>query len=96
MSKQYEYSGLCMNCLHAPNCMHRLNHKNPIMFCEDFFYEKREEDLNSNSNLNITSSCYEEESQYSGLCMNCSNRKDCSSKVVRSGVVNCNEYDLER
>lgn len=89
-----EYPGLCANCLRAPECSFRVRHKDPVVFCEGFEYEKGL-DSSAVNNLSAKSvSAINKDLESNGLCVNCRNKSVCSLRKINSEVSNCNEYEL--
>lgn len=97
MTPNLEYLGLCSNCLSAPECSYRKRHSAPVLFCEEFTYEKAAPGTPFNEITSVKkNNSIENIKEYKGLCINCENRNDCSAEQVRSGIVHCNLYEIEK
>ncbi len=91
MTEKIQLSGLCINCLIADECRYRLNHTQPIIFCEEFSCTDPSE-----SNNNIARDIPKIEkllnSSLKGICSNCENIETCNLQKTGGYVINCEEY----
>ena len=94
-STDVEYSGLCLTCRYAPNCVNRIKSPVPILFCEEFDIFSNP-DLHQNP-ISLTKSndpvANESARAYTGLCVNCDHRESCKLHAPEGGVWHCEEYE---
>ncbi len=99
MTNVTEYNGLCITCNYGPTCVRRQHHGKPVWYCEEFddYMPSPSKAVISNSILMPDISLdkpqvKEESAEYSGLCVNCDNRRICALLKPESEVLQCNEY----
>lgn len=97
VSKKREYTGLCLTCQNAANCIYPRNLDQPVLQCEEFdCYETPLEIttvdriLASARSRNLSSA--EDMPGLKGLCVNCENRTTCAFPKPEAGVWRCEEY----
>jgi hypothetical protein len=97
MSIQKE-AGLCVNCIHAPECQFIRHQGQPVYFCNE--YDCGESDgkpgrVNPNAPSLKNAGPVTRDNRQSrvlGLCSNCDNRATCAFNKPESGVWYCEEY----
>ena len=91
-------SGLCMTCNNAPSCFYRAT-RGPSLFCEMFDDYvapvvrtfDRESPVSSGSPVAFGAT-EDITAGFTGLCMNCDNRRTCRHSQRGGGVWHCEEY----
>ena len=90
--------GLCMTCNNAPDCYYRAR-RGPALFCElfDGYALPAERKISVKAPAPADSSAprraaAEETAKYTGLCVNCENRRTCALPKPAGGVWHCEEY----
>jgi len=93
MADAIKYSGLCQNCEHDATCMLRRSPQLEIIQCEEFSIlpSKNRAEFREAGPLPDP-----EEAVRSGLCCNCLNAPTCGFPMARRGVLQCEEYLLDR
>jgi hypothetical protein len=89
-AREPEYQGLCLTCNHAPTCVRRLHHGEPVWQCEefdDFQPVVRRTAAPTEEKPHIATS-----DLYKGLCCNCENNEFCQIPKTEGGVWHCEEY----
>ncbi len=104
MTEKIQPLGLCVNCLIADDCGYRVNHKKPIIFCEEFSCsesktfqsEKQLFDepgkLLININKIIGKGNHSINPNPKGICSNCVNIETCALQRNEDIINNCEEY----
>jgi len=80
--------GLCLICVHAPNCIYWALHGIEVLDCEMF--EDRPAKLTKKTN---PPSCKLTGYPLKGLCVSCSKRSTCNLPKPKGGVWRCKEYE---
>lgn len=90
--------GLCMTCNNAPTCFHHAR-RGPALFCELFdnyappVVQARVAMAPPSTAPSIRDRTAEEEAaEYTGLCMNCENRRICGHSKPEGGIWHCEDY----
>ena len=90
--------GLCSTCNNAPSCFYRAT-RGPALFCELFDdyvpsveRTRVEKALPSADSSAALRAAEEETSKYTGLCVNCENRRTCAHPKPAGGVWHCEDY----
>ncbi len=79
-------SSVCMNCVHAGDCVLREHATGPILQCEEYY-------LKPETNAASSSTAAEAEIiEYKGLCSDCKHRSECHLSGTESGVWHCEHY----
>lgn len=95
-SAQANHQGLCMNCIHAPVCVYRLNSGPAILECNEFddrVAQPPESSGESMTRLQVQSSIeVKDAAKFMGLCVNCASRETCTFNKPEGGVWHCEEY----
>jgi len=91
MTDKIKLSGLCINCLNSDDCIYRLNHTNPIIFCEEFSCTDPSEPKTTIERP-LKNNTSEDIPQVKGLCSNCENFETCTLQNKGAFVINCEEY----
>ncbi len=91
MTKEVQLPGLCINCLNAEECVYRVNHIKPIIFCEEFSCTEPSSSKSYNARviIKVENSI---NSTLNGICSNCENIETCNLKKTDDIVMNCEEY----
>ncbi len=91
-------TGLCSTCNNAPSCFYRAT-RGPALFCELFDdyvppveRTSTEKALPSADSSAALRAAEEETSKYTGLCVNCENRRTCAHPKPAGGVWHCEDY----
>ena len=94
--KNIQDCSLCSNCKNDSDCTFKKNRRKPSFYCEEF-----EVDMGFSTKiagkekpLSITSVDAEDvdSKNFTGLCSNCDNRKNCSFPKPEGGIWHCEEY----
>jgi len=91
MEAKYEYTGLCANCLHVPECGYCDKNSKPVIFCEEFCYEQGNQVIDAQQ-VKTQEKPGTQENGCIGLCVNCEIRDICMLNRDRSSVWHCEEY----
>jgi len=91
MKAKYKNTGLCVNCLHAPECGYFNKDLKPVIFCEEFCYEEGCQVMNAQQ-IKTPEKPGAQEYGCMGLCVNCENRDTCKLNRGKSSVWYCEEY----
>jgi hypothetical protein len=94
MSKNSKYSGLCETCEHDATCMLRRSTVLKIIQCEEFSIQPTVAD--QGSVREETHGADVSEQTRMGLCANCLNVATCGFPNARLGVLQCEEYILDK
>lgn len=90
------YRGLCLTCKQANTCNFPRDIGRPIMNCEEFdgyVLHKTSKETPYRVHSRSSSTCRSKEiTEYTGLCINCDNRKTCSFPKSGKTVWCCEEY----
>jgi len=95
MSANENNLGICSTCNHVATCVRRAAHNKPVWECNEF--DNYVPVINKVSDLSVIESDSavesDEESNYLGLCKNCSARKTCVHPKLPGGVWHCEDYE---
>ncbi len=83
--------GLCVNCEHRDSCAFREKSGQPVQFCEEFSISNTQMNATPSSEPVIVSKA-KKVSLYTGLCINCEHREDCTYVENGAGGWFCEEY----
>ena len=93
-----ESQGLCSTCNNAPSCFYHAS-RGPALFCElfDNYAPPAVQTSVAKTPLAATPSIArtaveEEAAEYTGLCMNCENRRTCGHLKPEGGIWHCEDY----
>lgn len=86
-------NSICTSCSHESYCIHIQHSNDNIIQCEEFEFKSMPRKSNTIINTIITTSKVEED--FSGLCKNCSNRKDCMHTNKSNVLWHCEDYELQ-
>ena len=92
--------GLCMTCNNAPTCFYRAT-RGPGLFCEMFddyvpppvVRPVKRKAPRSSDMATALGATKQDDSAYSGLCMNCDHRGTCKQPKPSWGVWHCENYE---
>ena len=93
-----ESQGLCLTCNNAPSCFYHQS-RGPALFCELFdnyaplAFQTDVAMAPPAATPSVTDRAAEgEAAEYTGLCMNCENRRVCKHPKPEGGVWHCENY----
>ncbi len=96
MSLMRMISGLCRDCLNAPECTFPRDPNRPVWQCEEFTgIECGPEKISCEGPLPRGKAPIlegKETGEWIGLCKNCDHRKACAFPKPEGGVWHCDEY----
>lgn len=101
LSAANQQSGLCSNCIHANNCGFIHSGDPAVMFCEEYncYTEKHNGAVEQLAKLqlhNVSDSSQNETQQhideYSGLCVSCEHRGNCTFSNTQNIIWHCEEF----
>lgn len=92
--------GICITCNDGPTCVRRKSHGKPVWYCEEFDdytpppikSAVSDSILAQDDRLIKSLESKTELTKYSGLCVNCEKRENCSFAKLGSEIWQCNEY----
>ena len=91
-----EYRSLCSSCKNDPDCTFKKNRPKPSLYCEEFEVDTSPsvKTTGKYKSPETTSVDAEEDdsSKFTGLCINCDNRKTCAFPKPEGGIWHCEEY----
>jgi hypothetical protein len=88
-----EIKSLCVNCKYNKDCNYRIQSQENIIFCEEYEIggeisiktSNKKEPKKSKTTVN-------KKLRFNGLCINCSNRFNCTHPKPEGGVWHCEDY----
>ncbi len=92
--------GICTTYNDGPTCVRQKYHGQPVWYCEEFdsCAPPAAKDIVNKSVLEPVSALRDskekelESAKYSGLCINCGDRKICTFSKLELEIWQCNEY----
>lgn len=90
--------GLCMTCNNEPTCFHRAR-RGPALFCEGFDNyvapaARRMVSMPAHSvDTSAVRAAAQDETTYTGLCVNCEQRQTCRHPKPAGGIWHCEDYE---
>jgi hypothetical protein len=94
MRETTKYSGLCETCEHDATCMLRRSSQLKIIQCEEFSTQPANGSASASRNGRAVPDPIEDARM--GLCANCLNVATCGFPNARQGVLQCEEYTLDK
>ena len=97
MAKRYKkYPGLCSTCKNAPFCTFSRDRQKPVLNCEEFEVDTDPLVKNAENDdpVEIVSADAGKKdlNKFTGLCINCDNRRTCTFPKPEGGIWHCEEY----
>ena len=86
------YRDLCSTCNHAGACGHRSTPERPVFFCELFEASVPVSAAAAATAAPKRQAKPPKATELKGLCMNCENRKTCTTPKPQGGIWHCEEY----
>jgi hypothetical protein len=82
--------GICQNCIYKEDCIYKIDSKQQIIYCEEHnscLPIKTEKPLQKSEAILVVTN-----SKFTGLCINCDNRNDCTLRNSNHVIWHCEEY----
>ncbi len=82
--------GICQDCIHKTSCMYKNENSSPVYYCEE--YESCPHQKVRGDEVQTKVEKEKVDAYFSGLCVNCDNRKDCCIRNSEHVIWHCEEY----
>ena len=85
-----ESKSICITCKYEKTCIYLKDTKDPIFHCEE--YELVSNQISKEQNNKTKAKEELSPNEYTGICVNCDNRKECTIRCKTSVIWHCEEY----